>query len=66
MDVKNQSFYRYILLQLTFTVDTELFYRDRDREIKKAFQEMGAVTVSKVGHTLYDIDRYLLTAFKKV
>lgn len=45
--------------QLTFIVDTELFYKDRDREIVNSLRDMGAVTVSKIGHTLYDIDSIL-------
>jgi len=42
--------------QLTYIVDTEVYYRDRDHAVIDLMSSINVEVVSKVGHTLYDID----------
>lgn len=45
------------ITQFTYIFDTEVHFRERDKQVKATLQEMGINVVSKVGHTLYDIDK---------
>jgi len=42
--------------QLTYNIDTEAHYRERDQSVCATLSRSGIDVVSKVGHTLYDID----------
>lgn len=44
------------ITQITFITDTEVHYRDRDIIVADVLGKQGVSVVSKVGHTLYDID----------
>lgn len=43
--------------QLTFECDSEPFGKERDAAIKKLATEAGVEVVSRISHTLYDLDK---------
>ena len=52
-----KAFFNFCLLpQLTYNIDTEAHYRERDQSVCATLSRSGIDVVSKVGHTLYDID----------
>uniref|UniRef100_A0A4W5L796 Cryptochrome circadian regulator 3b n=1 Tax=Hucho hucho TaxID=62062 RepID=A0A4W5L796_9TELE len=45
--------------QLTFECDSEPFGKERDAAIKKLAAEAGVEVVSRISHTLYDLDKII-------
>uniref|UniRef100_A0A674DNZ6 Cryptochrome circadian regulator 3b n=1 Tax=Salmo trutta TaxID=8032 RepID=A0A674DNZ6_SALTR len=45
--------------QLTFECDSEPFGKERDAAIKKLATEAGVEVVSRISHTLYDLDKII-------
>jgi len=45
------------ITQVTHVFDTEVYYRERDKQVMASLEDMGIKTVRGVGHTLYDIDK---------
>lgn len=43
--------------QLTFECDSEPFGKERDAAIKKLATEAGVEVISRISHTLYDLDK---------
>ncbi|XP_051973159.1 cryptochrome circadian regulator 5 isoform X2 [Xyrauchen texanus] len=50
---------KWKITRLTFEVDTEPYSQSRDKEVMELAKKCGVEVISKISHTLYNIDRII-------
>ncbi|TRY96587.1 hypothetical protein DNTS_007577 [Danionella cerebrum] len=58
-EVFPELFEKWNISRLTFEVDTEPYSRRRDEEVIRVAERCGVEVISKISHTLYNIDRII-------
>ncbi len=59
-NVFKDIFKKWNVVQLTYEVDTEPYAKARDKKINELAKENGVEVVTRVSHTLYDVDSVIL------